>query len=351
MARQRLETEPSDHASAAYREHAMTLLSQATSASPIATLEAITLFQKSCLPSAVLNQLIGCDAARVSGSVIDVQHEALGDYIRAKALALMPDDEVLSLLPSLSMTANSFFPVLLMAQLRTRRLQSALWKRLSEIDLGVYLDALRYRFNISGELEQLDPDKLSEEYLHELIDGIEAPLNGFFPELREAVLEHLTGDGTTILAATGRVSSYPGALSYKLHALEPCGARVTVAMPTFPGTLRHINLDLSRYRIDRARLLGMTLLRDAVLMTVKHLQDEGWCGIGRRTAHRTHALSNQGIQRPNRPHRKPRYARYVSQTVRRRMGDRGRVLRTRKVLNTVASPGHRDVAPGRKERA
>ncbi len=273
-----LETEPSDHASAAYREHALTLLSQATSASPIATLEAITLFQKSCLPSAVLNQLIGCDAARVSGSVIDVQHEALGDYMRAKALALMPDDEVLSLLPSLSMTADSFFPVLLMAQLRTRRLQSALWKRLSEIDLGVYLDALRYRFDISGELEQLDPDKLSEEYLHELIDGIEAPLNGFFPELREAVLEHLTGDGTAILAATGRVSSYPGALSYKLHALEPCGARVTVAMPTFPGTLRHMNLDLSRYRIDSARLLGMTLLRDAVLVTVKHLQMKGGAG-------------------------------------------------------------------------
>jgi Type I restriction enzyme R protein N terminus (HSDR_N) len=273
-----LETEPSDHASVAYREHALTLLSRATFASPITTLEAIALFKKHDLPPAVLNELIGCNAARVGGSVIEVQHEALADYLRAKALASMPDDEVLSLLPNLPMPADSFFPVLLVAQLRTRRLQSALWKHLSEVSLGVYLDALRYRFDISGELGQLDPTKLSEEYLDDLIDGIEGPLNGFFPKLCEAVLANLTGDGNAILAATGRVHAHPGALEYELHAMEPNGARVTVAMPSFRGTVRGVNLNSARYRIDSARLLGMTLLRDAVLEAVNHLQMKGGPG-------------------------------------------------------------------------
>jgi hypothetical protein len=273
-----LATEPSDHVSAARREHALTLLSQATIDSPVTNLEAIALFKKHDLPPAVLNELIGCDAVRASSSVIEVQHEALADYLRARAVASMTDDEVVLLLPSLSMPADSFFPVLLMAQLRTRRLQSALWKRLSDINLGVYLDALRYRFDLSGELEQLDPTKLSEDYLCDLIDGIEGPLNGFFPELREAVLENITGDGNATLAATGCVHAYPGGLEYKLHALEPNGARVTVATPTFPGTLRGVNLDLSRYRIDSARLLGMTLLRDTLFETVKHLQLKGGPG-------------------------------------------------------------------------
>jgi hypothetical protein len=270
-----LETEPSDHASAAQREHALTLLSQATINSPITSLKAISLFKRHDLPSTVLNELIGCDAARTGGSVIEVQHEALADYLRAKALASMTDNEVVTLLPSLAMPADSFFPVLLMAHLRTQRLQSALWKRLSEIDLGVYLDALRYRFDISGELEQLDPARLSEDYLNDLVDGIEGPLHGFFPELREAVLENITGDGKATLAATGRVNAHPGALFYKLHAPEPGGGRVTVAQPTFPGTLRGVNLDLSRYRIDSSRLLGMTLLRDGVFETIKHLQLKG----------------------------------------------------------------------------
>jgi len=57
--------------------------------------------------------------------------------------------------------------------------------------------------------------------------------------------------------------------------MEPNGTRVTVAMPAFPGTLRGVDLELSRYRIDSARLLGMTLLRDAVLETVKSQQMKG----------------------------------------------------------------------------
>jgi hypothetical protein len=111
--------------------------------------------------------------------------------------------------------------------------------------------------------------------LQDLIDGIDLPLTGFFPELREAVIENITGDPKATLAATGRVYTHPGELFYKLHALEPGGARVTVDMPTFPGTLCSVNLDLSRYRIDSSRLLGMTLLRDSVLETVKHLQLKG----------------------------------------------------------------------------
>ena len=69
-----------------------------------------------------------------------------------------------------------------MAQLRARTLQSALWKRLSEADLGLYLDALRYRFDVSGELERSPPATLSRHYLEDLLAGIELPLDGFFPQ-------------------------------------------------------------------------------------------------------------------------------------------------------------------------
>lgn len=206
---------------------------------------------------------------------VEIQHEALADYLRAKAVASMDDEEFISRLPSIALPSNSFFPVLLMAQLRAHRLQFELWARLSKGDLGIYLDALRYRFDISGELGKLDPARLSEDYLRDLIDGIEAPLEGFFPALRQAVIENMTGNGDAPLAATGIVRAHPGALTYKLHAPESEGARITIAAPTFPGTLRGVNLDLSRYRIDSARLLGMTLLRDTLLEIVKHQQLKG----------------------------------------------------------------------------
>ena len=128
---------------------------------------------------------------------------------------------------------------------------------------------------MSNELKQLDPAKLSESYLQELIEGIEIPLNSFFPQLRETVTENLIGDGKATIAATGLVRADPASLMYKLDARAPGGPRVTVAMPTLPGTLRGVNLDLSHYRIDSARVLGMTLVRDTILEAIKYQQLRG----------------------------------------------------------------------------
>ena len=265
-----LETEPSDFVSTAQREQALQLLAQATVDSPIVRAGAISLLTDHELPPAALNELIGCGAIRAQGATVEVQHEALADYLRASAIASMEDRQVHDLLPSLPIAANSFFPVLLMAHLRTRSLQSALWKRLSEADLGLYIDALRYRFDVSGELERSSPATLSRHYLEDLLGGIELPLNGFFPHLREAVLDGLTGDPSATLAATGLARAQPAALNYKLHAQEPGQDKVTIAAPTFPGILRGVNLDLARYRIDSARLLGITMLRDQALDAVRH---------------------------------------------------------------------------------
>ena len=282
-----LETEPNDHASAVRRELALTLLAQATIEGPVTLTVALTILDNHQIPQNILNELIGCDALRVDGAVVQVCHEALADYLRATALATKSSEEVVALLPGLSMPADSFFPVLLMAQLRTRELQSTCWKHLSAAGLSRYLDALRYRFDLSDELERKDAATLSCHFLADLLEGIETPLHNFFPDLREVVIGDLTGDANATLAATGMVSARPAMIGYKLHALEAGQDKVTIAPAEFPGVLRGVNLDMSRYRIDCARLLGMTLLRDSVLDAIKHQNLKGgprWAGerlIGR----------------------------------------------------------------------
>ncbi|MDA9426226.1 NACHT domain-containing protein [Bradyrhizobium sp. CCBAU 53380] len=270
-----LEAESNDPVSVTRREQALTLFAQATLASPIVKTEALALLDENGIPIEVFNELVGCDALIVDGAAVEVRHEALADYLRAMALASMNDGELLKLLPVLAMPADSFFPVLLMSQLRTRELQSAFWKRLSGAGLGRYLDALHYRFDLSGELQRAEPETLSRHYLEDLLDGIEAPLDSFFPHLREAVMDGVTEDGTATLAATGAVNLAAGGLRYKLHALEPGQEKVTVAAPTFPGVLRGVNLDLARFRMDSGRLLGMTLLREKVLEAIRQQQLKG----------------------------------------------------------------------------
>jgi hypothetical protein len=270
-----LKAQPTELVSTIIREEALTLIAVATTDAPISGAQAVRLLQENRLAAIILDELIACDAVRVTGSFVEVQHEALADYLRAKAIASTAEDALLAGLHTFAMPAESFFPVLLTALLPTRHLQTALWKRFAEVNIGVYLDALRYRFDVSSELERLETAELSENYLDDLIEGIELPLNGFFPDLREAITENLIGDGKAAFAATGQVSAHPGSLFYKLHPRGPGVPRITVEMPRLPGTLRGVNLDLSRYRIDSARLLGMTLLCDTVLKVVRHQQLKG----------------------------------------------------------------------------
>jgi Type I restriction enzyme R protein N terminus (HSDR_N)/NACHT domain len=270
-----LEGDTNDHVSATRREQALTLLARQAVASPISKTEALALLDENGIPIECFNELVGCDALIVDGSAVELRHEALADYLRATALASMNDGRLLKSLETLAMPADSFFPVLLISQLRTRELQLAFWKRLSEAGLGRYLDALRYRFDLSDELQRSEPATLSRHYLEELLDGIETPLGSFFPQLREAVMEGLTEDATATLAATGAVDLTAKGLGYKLHALEPGQEKVTVAAPTFPGVLRGVNLDLARYRIDSGRLLGMTLLREKLIEAITQQQLKG----------------------------------------------------------------------------
>jgi len=238
-----LECDPTDAVSKVQREQALTALAKATVAGPIASADAIAQLEDRGIPAAVLNELIQCNAVRMTGAVVELVHEGLADYLRAKAFAAMSETDLFREIPTLSVSSDSFFPVLAMAQLPSRGLQSALWKRLSVGRIGVYLDALRYRFDVSNELRQLDSERLSLNYLDDLIDGIEIPLAGFFPEMHASAMEWLTGVSEAALAATGRARADPGSLDFKLHAKESGEPRVIVATPELPGTIRGVNLD------------------------------------------------------------------------------------------------------------
>jgi hypothetical protein len=126
-----LKVDPSDAVSAIERERGLTVIAQATLEAPLERARVLALLDGSGIRAKVLNDLVNCDAIRVTGSVVDVQHEAMADYLRAKEVAAAKEDATLVRLATLPVTEDSFFPILLMALLRTNRLQSAWWRRLS----------------------------------------------------------------------------------------------------------------------------------------------------------------------------------------------------------------------------
>ena len=221
MAFSLLKVDPNDAVSAIERELGLAVIAHATLDAPLGGATALALFSESGIRAEVLNDLVNCDAIRVTGSVVEVQHEAMADYLRAKEVAAAQEDTSLVRLATLPLREDSFFPVLLMALLRTNRLQAAWWRRVSATSPRVYGEALQYRYDVSAEMKLLEPEKLSDDYLTDLLDGIETPLDGIFSELRRAVAEHLMADPDGTFAIMGTLNGDCSGIAYMLHPRGP----------------------------------------------------------------------------------------------------------------------------------
>jgi hypothetical protein len=268
-----------DQISVIRREAALTVLAGATVTSPIPVPDAVSLLEQKGFEQDVLKALLACDALRLSGSFIELQHEALADYLRSKDVASLPEDVLLKQLGTMNIARASLYPILLMSQMKSRTLQIALWKRLSEVNLEVYLDALRYRYDLSGHLNAFGTDELSRACLEDLLDGIELPLAAFFPKLRNSVVEYLVRRDAPKLGITGTLDDAHAWLHYGFRSADEC--RVRVGYPKGAQEVestRGVNLGPSGYRIDSGRLIGTVDLQDILLKLSETLNLVG--GVG-----------------------------------------------------------------------
>jgi hypothetical protein len=255
------------------REDALGLLAKATLNKPINKIDAVRLLRQNNFPDNTFDELLQCDAIRIDGSVLELQHEALADYLRALDLISSNEEKVIiqSLL-TVPLKADSFFPILLMELLPSRNLQQILWKRLAEVGISVYLNALRYRADVTEEMIKATSDDLGFQYLEDLIEGIEFPLNGFFPQLRDVVIEQVIGTQQSEIAITGWVCPNPAQVEFVFHPLENTEKKVTISTHK---TSHWVNLEALQYRLDSGQLLGAKHLKESLLEVVKNRRLKG----------------------------------------------------------------------------
>ncbi len=210
-----------------------------------------------------LDDLISSGALLPDGlGVVQLEHEALGDYLKARRLAALEQENLLPRLLDIDLQPGSFFPVLLMALLRDPETHAILWRRLSGLDFELYLEVLRYR----ADLSPTNPTPADgERFLREMLDGLELPLDGFFPSMRGLVERLLTGrnEGLSLLGTAG-----PGSAGYRFERATP-NARVRNGTPDLRGGMSFVNLGPSGLRLDSGRLLGLRILRDKFLELVE----------------------------------------------------------------------------------
>lgn len=281
-----------DLAAAGRREQALGILANDIVKRRRSATEAMALLENAGLPSAMINDLVGCDAIVIDAGMVGFHHEALADYLRALTISRLPSDALHTAISSLQMERDSLFPILLMALLPSSEAQALLWKRLTHIEFGVYVEVLRYRADISARMPTADTQQLGLQFLGDLRDGVTVPLRGFFPALGEAVVSELAEGDARDLAVIGVVSEHSA--TYSFRPLETGVPPVSVSSPTNNPKIYGIDLAPSGLRLDSGRLLGLQHLRDALFEVVdgRHLTGRLEWATERLTS-RLHYLRNK----------------------------------------------------------
>jgi hypothetical protein len=187
-------------------EGALSLIASESSHRTLSGANAINILRENGYAVTILDDLVRSDALRMVGGSLELVHEALGDYLRALRLAQNDSASLIDELTKIELDTDSLFPILLAAVLESHRIQQVLFRRLAQIDLLTYFDALRYRADLSAEFLGGTNEDFVRAYLQDMLDGIEEPLLAFFPQMRGEILIALANADASAIAVRGHGS-------------------------------------------------------------------------------------------------------------------------------------------------
>lgn len=247
-------------------EEALLAVALSTVDRPISRKEALEVVERRGFSATVFDELLSSDAVAQGTSTIELQHELLADYLRARHVA-SADEHFVSYLEHGVVKKGSLLPILLMSMLGTREKQRALWQKLQRASLDVYLHALLFRADTGEDFAAVEPQKATEQYLEDLLDGLEGPLASFFPQMRPAAVSLLTAGGSGSLGIRGFQNTRDKVVVYQFIAnAEGTAARVAIAdvssdmAPIFTSNLTRSGSEIDSGRVHGARQLRRLLL-------------------------------------------------------------------------------------------
>ncbi len=247
----------------------------ATIDGPLAEAAAVGLVRAQGFSDDLLQALLDTDSLTQRGTMVELQHEALADYLRALDVVGLPSAEASQRLKALPLREGSQLPALLMAVASSAEMQRIVWAEVASADIAAAMSALRYRANIAPDLGALDHLEVSRRYLSEMLEGIELPLQIHFPRLAARIRSDLVGLETERLGIVGAVQPESGDLGYSFVARSPDENQVSVGRADEAQNHYGKSLFAIGLRLDSGRLVGMGHVRAGLLKLVQERRIDG----------------------------------------------------------------------------
>ena len=205
------------------------------------------------------------------GDQVELQHDALGDYLRAEALLdLMPDD-VERRLDATDFMPGALFPALLMSRCRDPKLRNAIWTRIAEAGLDVYLDVTRFGSD-TDHFAVGNGAAVSNSYLNDLLRGIVDPAEWYLEPLAPELFYELAGGPSERLGVQGCVTEG----RWVNYGFYPAEEDEPVLRLGQPQTRRQHGVRLDKMLgAHNARALGFSQLREALATVIRKRRLEG----------------------------------------------------------------------------
>lgn len=272
----------------------LTSFANATVDGPLTEAASVGLARKEGFSDDLLQLLLNADALAQRGGTIELQHEALADYLRALDVVRLSAAEASQRLKALPLREGSQLPALLMATANNAEMQRLVWAKIASADITAAMGALRYRADIASDLNALALSEVSRRYLSEIVEGITLPLEIHFPSLAARIRFDLVGSETKCLGIVGAVQPKSGQLGYSFVARSPDEDQITVGQADNARLYFGKSLFKMGLRLDSGRLVGMSHVREGLLKLVKERRiDGGTIWTEERTLGRLRHLVNE----------------------------------------------------------
>lgn len=222
------------------------------------------------IDDADLDALIATGAL-IFGERVELQHDALGDYLRAEALLDLPTDAFEAAIDAVTFQAGALFPALLMSRCRDPQLREFIWTRIAEAGLDVYLDVTRFGSDV-GHFAAGSPNAVSTSYLSDLRRGIVEPAEWYLEPLVPALFYELADSPAASIGIQGHVTEDRW-VTYGLFPAEEGGLSLRLGAPS-TRRIHGVSLD-KMVGSHNARALGFSLLHEALTTVIRNRRLEG----------------------------------------------------------------------------
>ncbi|RQU87053.1 hypothetical protein DF133_21510 [Burkholderia cenocepacia] len=202
----------------------------------------------------LLDHLVNHGAVIKTGKNLNVEHEALADYLRAIAYIEGGNQKNSITIPIDRLDRQSFFPILMVALATTPDMQRDFLSQVSLLGIEHYLNAARYRSPVLPKATIASHERLEAHILNEIADGFNQPATIFFPALLPNLVFQETGMHASGVSSHGSLARDQKSVRF---SLAPAGPSVREE----PKHRRCFSLDQAQ--LD-ARLIGIEILHCAL---------------------------------------------------------------------------------------